>query len=241
MKKVFVVCGLLMLGAAEGQAEFKMPKRVYRMDELAKAKEDAESKGQPISVIFTDENTSCGLCAAASLNAADKLNKRTVVVYADCYTEWKKLPAAVQRALRSPELGNLVPKTVIMDAALSNLVAVVPYARSPEQDRLLKDAVKKLPKATPKSGITRTPTARSNMPAFSIPPAEDREFRTWKSVSGARVEAALVHERGGRIGVRRKDGNKVEILVTNLTKEDQDYLEKIRNESPNPASSGDGK
>jgi hypothetical protein len=241
MKKVFVLCVSLWLIAVEGKADFKMPKQVYRMDRLEEAKADAETQGKPVTIIWTHEKTSCGLCAAASLNAADKLSKKTVAVYADCDTEWQKLPTAVQQALRAPELGRFVPKTVIMDAALTNVLGVVPYARGPEQDRLLKNVTKKLPKATPKSRLARTPTPQPTMPTFSIPPAEDREFRTWKALSGATVEAILVHERSRRIALRKKDGTMAEILVTNLTKDDQDYLQKIRNESSNQPNAGDGK
>ena len=240
--KTFALCVCLLGIALEAKAEFKMPKKVYRMGELAKAKAEAESKGQAITFIFTDEQTSCGLCAGASLKAADRLDKKTVVVYADSNTERPKLPAAVQQAMQTPEAGRFIPMTVIVDAALTNVLAIVPYVRGEaEQDELLKDVLKKLPKATPKSGLAHTPALRPATPTFSIPPAEDRELRTWKALSGATVEAALVHERSGRIGLRKKDGTSVEILVANLTKDDQNYLQTIRNESSSQPVASAGK
>ncbi|NLB68248.1 MAG: hypothetical protein GX804_00965 [Lentisphaerae bacterium] len=231
MNKTFGLCICLLVIAVEATADFTMPKKVYRLDRLEQAKADAESRGRPISIIYTQEKTSCGLTAGASLNAADKLSKRTVVVYAECNAEWEKLPPDVKQALRAPELGRYVPKTVIMDAALTNVIAYVPYARGAEQEKLIKEAIRKIPKATPKSGLARLPPPRPSAPLFSIPPADDREVRTWQSRAGATVEAALVHERSGRVVLKMQDGNMTDILVVNLTKENRDYLQKIRDES----------
>lgn len=241
MNRIHVVCLCLLVVAVEAMADFKMPKKVYRMDRLEEAKAEAESKGQAVTIIFTHENTSCGLCVAASLNAAETLGRKTVVVYADCGTEWDKLPTAAQKALRAPEAGRFVPKTVILDAALTNVLALVPYAQGAAQNHLLKDAMKKLRDIPPKSGLAQKPASNPGMLAFSIPPADDREFRTWQPASSAPIEAALVHERNGRITFKKKDGTKVEILGLTLCKEDQNYIQQIRNESSNKPDAGDGK
>ncbi len=240
MRKTFVLCVCLLVAAVNGKADFKMPKQVYRMDRLEQARAEAQAKGQAVTIIWTQEKTSCGLCAAASLNAADTLDKKTVVVYADCDTEWQKLPAAVQQALRAREMGRYIPKTVIMDSALTNVLAFVPYASGAEQDRLLKTVLKELPRSAPKTGVART-LSRPATPTFSIAPAADREFRTWKSLSGATTEAALVHERSGRVTLKRRDGTKIDLQVTNLAKDDQGYLQKIRDEAASQPDAGAGK
>lgn len=154
MKTIATLC-LCVLIAVEAKANFKMPKEVYRMDRLEEAKAEATSNGRAITIIFTREKTSCRLNEAASLNAAGTLRRETVVVYADCDTEWNQLPATVQEALRSPEAGRFVPKTVILDAGLNNVLAIVPYANGGRYDRLLKDAMKKLPEAPSKSGLRK--------------------------------------------------------------------------------------
>lgn len=232
--RMFALCVCLLGVALEAKAEFTMPKKVFRMGEFEKAKAEAESKGQPITFIFTDEHTSCGLCSGASLKTAEKLDKKTVVVYADCNTERPKLPAAVQQALQTPEAGRFIPMTVITDAALTNVLAIVPYVRGDaEQEQLLKDVLKKLPKATPMSAAAHTLAPRPGLPMAGIPPAEGREFRTWKSLSGATIEAALVQERSGRVRLKTRDGSSVEIMVANLAKDDQTYLGTFRNESSN--------
>lgn len=125
-----------------------MPNSVYRMDHLEEAKSDARINTRAITIIFTHEKTSCGLCEAASLKAAATLSNKTVVVYADANTEWGKLPPAVQDALRTPEAGPFVPQVVILDLALTKVLAIVPYATSDRYDQLLQAALKKLPDST---------------------------------------------------------------------------------------------
>jgi hypothetical protein len=234
MKKMFTVCISLLLIATGGQAQFKMPKKVYRIDELEKAKAEAESKGKPITVIYTDEATSCGLCAAASLGAADKLDSKTIILYANARADGPKLPNAILQALRSPEAGKYIPKTIIADATLTEVLAYVPYAVGAEQDRLLKDALRKLPKPAPRSRLARPAPSLPSASASVIPPAENREVRTWTSQSGATVEAALMYERNGKVVLRTKGGDHVEIQATGLSQKDQDYLQNLKNESSSP-------
>jgi len=241
VNRIHVMCLCLLVVAVEAMADFKMPKKVYRMDRLEEAKTKAKAKGKAIAIIFTHEKTSCGLCAAASLKAAQILGRKTVVVYADCDTEKQKLPVAAQQALGTPEAGRFVPKTVILDAELETVLALVPYAKGKEQNRLFKDAIKKLPRVPPQSGRVQKPASNPGMLAFRIPPADDREFRTWQPASSVPIEAALVHERRGRITLKKKNGTKVEILSLTLCKEDQNYIQQIRNESSNKPDAGDGK
>lgn len=231
MKKTFTLCTALLLIAGNALAEFTLPKKVYRIGELEKAQAEAESKGKPITIIYTDETTSCGLCAGASLNAADKLGSKTVVVYVSAREGSQSLPDVVQQALRAPEAGRFIPKTVIMDAALTRLLATVPYAQSPEQDRLLKDALKSLPKPERHSALMRPPAPAPGLTAFSIPPAMDRECRIWTSQSGATLEAALVHVQNGTAALCRKDGAKVQIQCHLLSRENQDYLQGLQSAS----------
>jgi hypothetical protein len=148
VNRILVVC-LCLLVAVDGNAEFKMPKNVYRIDQLEEAIAKAKVKGDAITVVYTHEKTSCGLCAKASLNVAEILGRKTVVVYADSKSEWYKLPAIIQQALISPEAGRFIPMTVILDAAMKNVLAIVPYAKGEEQNRLLKDAIKKLSRVPP--------------------------------------------------------------------------------------------
>jgi hypothetical protein len=145
MNRMFLIALCLFLTTIEARADFKMPASVYRMDRLDDAIVMAAAKHKPISFIYTHEKTKCPLTMAASLNAADKLGKNTIVVYINGdVREEKMLPDFVQAALDSPESGRLVPKTVIVDSDVSKVLVLVPYAKAPLHNQLLKEALKKL-------------------------------------------------------------------------------------------------
>ena len=150
MKTVITVCFCLLI-TVMARADFTMPDNAYRMPRLEEAKAEAKLNGRAITIIFTHEKTSCGLCKAASLKAAETLGKATVVVYANADNEWHLLPTSVQMALDSPEAGRFVPKVVILDPELNTVFAIVPYAESSEYVRRLNDAIKRLPAALAKS------------------------------------------------------------------------------------------
>ncbi len=156
MKTIVTVC-LCLLIAVGARADFRMPENVYRMDRVEEAKTAAKLNGRAITIIFTREKTSCSLCKTASLKAAATLGVKSVVVYANADNEWSKLPAAAQNALNSPEAGRFVPKVIIIDPEMTRVFAIVPYADSEEYDRLLRDALKKLPDVPAKSAVIVEP------------------------------------------------------------------------------------
>ena len=127
MSKLGIVSLVVLSLALDAAAAFKLPKSVYRVNNLEDASTEAESKGKAITFIYTDENSTCGLCDSASLNLIEQLDKKTVVVYADCSKDLSLLPSAVQKALSQPAAGRYIPKTVIVDAGMTNVLAVVPY------------------------------------------------------------------------------------------------------------------
>jgi len=242
MNRLCIVSLCFLFVVVEVKAEFKMPKSVYRMSQIEEAKAEAVSKGKPVSFIYTHEKTTCGLCEASSLNAANELKRKTVVVYADADTESDQLPDAVQAALRTPEAGRFVPKIVIVDSEMTNVLAVVPYARVDEQNQLLKKAQKKLPASQLKIiTLEQKPITRPGKEGFSIPPDDNREVRTWISRSGATTKGSLVHERHGNIVlIKKEDGSQIELMTNLLRQDDQQYLQEIRKQSSNKPEAGDG-
>jgi len=152
MKTIVAVC-LCLLIAVVANADFQMPESVYRMDRLEEAKTAAKLNGSAVTIIFTHEKTSCSLCKTASLKAVATLGVKTVVVYANSDNEWSKLPAAAQNALSSLEAGRFVPKAIVINPEMTRVFAIVPYANSDEYDRLLQDALKKLPDVAEKSDL----------------------------------------------------------------------------------------
>jgi len=207
-------------------AGFEMPRSVYRMNEFDAAKEEAKAKNKPITFIYTREDSSCGLCKAASLGAADRLKSKSVVVYANSPEDWSSLPSIVQTALKSEASGKFIPKTVVVDAALSQTLAIVPYARGSEFDENLNDARSTISKAF-QAGVnkpTALPPAPSSFNNVAAPEAKPLEHRVWRSASGTEIRAALVKQTGGFVELQKEDGGRVKIKPMQLSAEDQEYI-----------------
>ena len=123
MKKIIVLFVVLGVGALQGLAGFKISKTIYRMNDLQKAKAEASSKGKPITFVYTTTNSSCRLCANASLNAIDRLKTKTVVVYVNYDTDRHLVPKIVRDAVRTPQAGSLAPKTIIVDPGITKVIS----------------------------------------------------------------------------------------------------------------------
>ncbi len=137
MKKAFksvIPAMVFLLSPALSYGEFSLPDYVYTMDDLDAAKVDADTYQQPISFVYSNEYTDCGLATSATLDAFSELVKTTIVVYASSNKEdsdWDNIPTVVKRAIKSSKAGKYIPKTVIVDENMSRVVAIVPYVRSP--------------------------------------------------------------------------------------------------------------
>ena len=205
------------------RAEFEMPKHAYRMDKLDQARAEASAKGEPLTFIYTREKTSCGLCRSASLNAADRLKSKTVVVYANCDQDNGALPPTVKNALGTPEAGKYVPKTVLVDAKMEKVLAVIPYALGEEQNKLIKTALR---------GVEKSPAPAATAPARLVPVMlgrdESRAIRTWTARSGSVLEARLLEQAGPHLVLQTTEGKQMKILPAQLSDADQQYVQSLR-------------
>ena len=222
---VMLLASLVLVG-------FKIPKNVYRMDQLGAAKSEAQSKNKAITFIYTDEETTCPLCADASLGVMNGLASKTVVVYAYTKTDAGKLPDLVVEAFRRPEMGRYIPFTVVVDAAMTNVIAIVPYARGSEQKKLLKAVNKAIFESSLAAKNTSDSPASQPIVARSAPVTESsgtRELRTWKAKTGFEVKASLVKEIGEYVVLKKEDGTEATVFLCILTDEDQAYVASLRN------------
>ena len=226
-RRIILLLTIFCAISLQGLADFKMPKRVYRMKQLDAAKAKAKDRNKPITFIYTHEKTSCGLCAKASLNIADTLKSKSVLVYVDCENERELIPPLIQEALQQPEAGRYVPQTVIVDSGITKVITIVPYAKGTEQDKLLKEAKKEISKA--QQNNARKPLRLLNKTEIStIQPDENREIRIWTSISGVEVRAALVQESGQHLILKRENGSRLKILMSKLSSKDQQYVQELK-------------
>src|SRR6056297_1876868 len=102
MHKAIVNIVIVMLFASKLMAGFEVEDSVFRMDKLQQAKEKAKAENLPLTFMYSNENTSCGLCSYASANILDTLEDESVLVYVN-NGDRNELPQIVKNAINKPE------------------------------------------------------------------------------------------------------------------------------------------
>ena len=137
---VSVICFLfVIMSASSVVASFSVPNHVYTMSRLRLAKKHAAQVNKPISFVYSDKKTDCGLATAASKDIFKHLKNHTVMVYAGS-ADWDKLPVIVKKGLNSPEAGDYIPITIVVTPSLDEIICIIPYARTEQRTQLIKQA-----------------------------------------------------------------------------------------------------
>ncbi len=128
---ILMVLLVLTLSASFASATFDIPSHVYRVDQLQQAKEEAQTDDKQIVFLYSDEHTKCSLASRASIRIMQRFKLSAVIVYI-CKDGWAKVPRIVREAIKSPEAGKFIPKTVVVDSSITEVVSIVPYERAGE-------------------------------------------------------------------------------------------------------------
>ena len=112
-------------------ASFTLPGMVYRADQMSTAINDAKDKNIPILYLWSDENTTCGLCTAASIDIIEEFKNSAVIVYISSKddSDWEKTPNIVKKSIVSPQAGKYIPKAIVMNSDNKKVYAIIPYER----------------------------------------------------------------------------------------------------------------
>ena len=222
----YVVCLVIAgwLGAASAHAQLQVPRQAFRMDNLDQAKEQAAQSNRPITFLFTDSQSSCGLCIRASKDAMDSLINRTTLVFVDQRTgDYGKLPAKVRRAMGSEAAGSYIPKTVIMDPTLDEVIDVIPYidgvaardVRWVEANRKARDRMREREaKVAADQAVEAAAEAKERLAQFA-------GVRTWTTQRGQSLDAKFVALRGDEVQFQDAAGNPYRIHIALLRMDDQ--------------------
>lgn len=130
---------IAMVAAPSVWAGFSVPNHVYSVSRLRIAEKHAKQVNKPISFVYSNKNTDCGLATAASKDVFRLLKNHTVMVYAG-RGDWDKLPLIVKRGINSSEAGDYIPKTVVVSPELDEIIVIIPYARTEQRTQLIKQA-----------------------------------------------------------------------------------------------------
>jgi hypothetical protein len=208
-----VLC--LLMGVINTSAGFKITKSIYRAQHLQEAQDEARAKNRAICILYTDADSTCGLATQAALDAIDALDGKTVIVYVNSNNEQGFIPPVVQKALDSPESGKFIPKTVVVDVDLNEVIALIPYATEKER----KERLSKAKAAISAWQKTKPPTSASTSKATggeALP-----EMRTWTSASGKTIEGRFSQLQQDMVSLTKPDGTTVQIHISKLCSGDQ--------------------
>ncbi|RYD43720.1 MAG: hypothetical protein EOP85_09910 [Verrucomicrobiaceae bacterium] len=146
MRNLLPLAVSLVLAAA-ASAETSFPRGSFGFAEIEKAKAAATAQNKDLAFIYTDKNTTCGLCQGAAAAFIDAVKSKTVIVHIDSKDTknlWSKLPEAVRQGLTD---GKFIPKIAVTDAAASKLTTSLTYEAYKEDDRKSIRGLKKALKA----------------------------------------------------------------------------------------------
>jgi hypothetical protein len=132
MKRYSFVLMVLLIQAFStslASAAFNIPSHVYRIDQLQQAKEVAQAEDKQIVFLYSDEHTKCSLASGASIRIMQRFKRSSVIVYF-CKDGWAKVPRIVREAIKSSEAGKFIPKTIVIDSGITEVVSIIPYERA---------------------------------------------------------------------------------------------------------------
>jgi len=125
---VLMVLLVLMFSVSLALAAFDIPGHVYRIDQLQQAKDEAKADDKQIVFLYSNEGTDCSLASKASISIMERFRHSAVIVYIG-KERWAKVPRIVREAIKSTEAGRFIPKTVIVNSGITEVVSIIPYKR----------------------------------------------------------------------------------------------------------------
>jgi thioredoxin-related protein len=222
------VCVLVVAGTVLMAADRALAKGAAAETNLLEALTKAKTENKLLFVQYGRE--ACGNCQALKA----MIRKREVnlsdadFVYADVNCDDPDTRQVFGN--RFTVEGRMLPFVVIADPEGKQLAARSGYGEAGEFEDFIRDAKRAYEKAH-KAQPAPKPTLSPPKPTPATPgiPADaNREIRSWTSVSGQQVTAAVVEKRAGVVVLRKEDGSKIQIRVASLSRADRDYLDGLR-------------
>jgi hypothetical protein len=121
--------------------------------------------------------------------------------------------------------GDLVGKTGYKDGGPDSYVSHIKGMIDPhrEKNRIAVPTSAKEPRLGAGGSAFSGPSRPSGLPRD-----ETREMRSWTSTTGAKVEAAIVEEKGTYVVLKSAEGKTFQIARNRLSKDDQSYIEELK-------------
>lgn len=124
--KVLIIFASLLL-APLATAEIKFPRGTFEYAQLSEAKEKAATSEKHIAYVYTDKNTTCGLCVSATDEFLKAMRTSAIIVHLNSKVSkdyWSALPGGVREALTK---GKFIPKMVVTSADGETVLGSITY------------------------------------------------------------------------------------------------------------------
>ncbi len=129
MQSTLLLFTILIAAPSVALADLKLPSKIYQEADLEKAKVEAAAKSKPLSILYTDKDSTCPLCNNASATMIKELGSKTIMVYV---RSTNALPDNVKTAFRE---GKYIPKIAVFDDKLEKSLGTVTYESVKDDSR----------------------------------------------------------------------------------------------------------
>lgn len=199
LPRTLAVALLTLCFVSSGLAEFSVPRDVYEVDRLAEAVAAAKEKGKPLTLILSDPDTTCPLCANASTSAMDEVSRHSVVVLLRTGEKWNlKLSPPLVRALGTEVTGKIIPRLAVASPDLGSVWATMTYDEI-KGGRKFRDL---------RGTVNDIATGRVSAP-------EADSVQRWTLTDGRFYQGTFVRLEGERLVLKIRDsGNEVDLPLT---------------------------
>lgn len=205
----------VMLGIA--RADFRPRSGEYLVADIESAQSEARSGNKPLTFILTNPNTTCGAARSMFNEVHRGLRGRSILVFCNSSAgaDRSMIPPMVTTAFSAPASGRFIPKTVVVDAEITRVLAHIPYtADQRERARLLREARSMI------SEYARSPTPTPAQPAG----VDKSGSRIWTDINHRRVRGEYVSNTATQVTIRIEDGTEIEVDLNMLSPADQRFI-----------------
>ncbi len=219
MKKLLPLI-LTLLSASLLYGGVKIPKYVHSVKDIDKAQLEAKGKGKFLAFVYSDPNSTWGLCNTATEIALKKLRSVASVVFINSQKDsWSSLPKIVQFGLTHKDAGKYLPKTTITDAGLEYHVLSVRYESWKEESKTMRHIKKQLKESKLKLDDLKKKSAPKAPP-----------FQTWTNAEGKKIKAQFVGLSGSDVTLKIPSGKKVSYPLDKLSESSQKLAKSLNEE-----------
>jgi len=199
----------------------KIPKHVFNITELEEAQQEAKEKSKVLAFVYSDPESTWGLCNVACEKAFKKLRSVASIVFIDSQkSDWAGLPKAVKTGLSHADAGKFIPKVTFTDIDAQKHILSVRYESWNEESKLVRE-IKKTLKEEESNNITSAEPSKS----------KPQQYLEWKNLEGKAIKAKYVKLEDDLVTLILVSGSTVKYPINKLTEDSQKLAKSLYDSS----------